>query len=59
MELLDEVMMKGINVARGRELPEKPTLMFEFVGSGNVRCPQLRVSSLWKSGGLSRLHFRI
>lgn len=31
--MLDEVMMRGINEATGRTLPEKPTLMFEFVGS--------------------------
>lgn len=34
VEMLDEVMVKGINLATGRELPEKPTLMFEFVGTG-------------------------
>ncbi|GAQ91178.1 FAD/FMN-containing dehydrogenases [Klebsormidium nitens] len=33
VEMLDEVMMRGINEATGRTLPEKPTLMFEFVGS--------------------------
>jgi D-lactate dehydrogenase (cytochrome) len=44
VELLDEVMMKGINVATGRKLPEKPTLMFEFVGSGE-RLPSTAILS--------------
>jgi hypothetical protein len=59
VELLDEVMMKGINVATGRELPEKPTLMFEFVGSGMCDCPELRFFSLSKSSELSRLLLRV
>ncbi|KAH7854912.1 hypothetical protein Vadar_019002 [Vaccinium darrowii] len=33
VELLDEVQVKAINIANGRELPEVPTLMFEFVGT--------------------------
>lgn len=33
VELLDEVMMQAINIANGKELPEVPTLMFEFVGT--------------------------
>ncbi|KAF7851987.1 hypothetical protein BT93_L1686 [Corymbia citriodora subsp. variegata] len=33
VELLDEVMMKGVNLANGKDLPELPTLMFEFIGT--------------------------
>ncbi|KAH7661631.1 D-lactate dehydrogenase (cytochrome) protein [Dioscorea alata] len=33
VELLDEVQMKAINVANGKNLPEVPTLMFEFIGT--------------------------
>lgn len=34
MELLDEVQVKAVNVANGKNLPELPTLMFEFIGTG-------------------------
>lgn len=34
MELLDEVQVRAINVANGKSLPEVPTLMFEFIGTG-------------------------
>ncbi|WOG98229.1 hypothetical protein DCAR_0417570 [Daucus carota subsp. sativus] len=33
VELLDEVQVKAINVANSKDLPEVPTLMFEFVGT--------------------------
>ncbi|KAG0481292.1 hypothetical protein HPP92_012150 [Vanilla planifolia] len=33
VELLDEVLMKAINIANGKNLPEVPTLMFEFIGT--------------------------
>lgn len=33
VELLDEVQVKAINIANGKNLPENPTLMFEFVGT--------------------------
>ncbi|XP_049932655.1 D-lactate dehydrogenase [cytochrome], mitochondrial-like isoform X2 [Nymphaea colorata] len=33
VELLDEVQVKAINFANGKNLPEAPTLMFEFVGT--------------------------
>ncbi|XP_057467623.1 D-lactate dehydrogenase [cytochrome], mitochondrial isoform X2 [Actinidia eriantha] len=33
LELLDEVQVKAVNVANGKNLPEVPTLMFEFVGT--------------------------
>ncbi|XP_066398613.1 D-lactate dehydrogenase [cytochrome], mitochondrial-like isoform X1 [Miscanthus floridulus] len=33
VELLDEVQIKAINVANGKNLPEVPTLMFEFIGT--------------------------
>ncbi|URE22958.1 FAD linked oxidases, C-terminal domain [Musa troglodytarum] len=33
MELLDEVQVKAINIANGKNLPEVPTLMFEFIGT--------------------------
>ena len=26
--------MKAINIANGKDLPESPTLMFEFIGTG-------------------------
>lgn len=34
MELLDEIQVKAINLANGKNLPEVPTLMFEFIGTG-------------------------
>lgn len=34
MELLDEVQVKAVNLANGKDLPEFPTLMFEFIGTG-------------------------
>lgn len=36
MELLDEVQVRAINIANGKHLPETPTLMFEFIGTGKV-----------------------
>ncbi|XP_078430834.1 FAD-linked oxidases family protein isoform X3 [Wolffia australiana] len=33
VELLDEVQIKAINYASGKDLPEVPTLMFEFIGT--------------------------
>lgn len=33
VELLDEVQVKAINFANSKNLPEVPTLMFEFVGT--------------------------
>ncbi|KAA8518422.1 hypothetical protein F0562_015896 [Nyssa sinensis] len=33
LELLDEVQVKAVNLANGKNLPEVPTLMFEFVGT--------------------------
>ncbi|XP_074304799.1 D-lactate dehydrogenase [cytochrome], mitochondrial [Silene latifolia] len=33
LELLDEVQVRAINIANGTNLPEKPTLLFEFVGT--------------------------
>ncbi|KAJ8460094.1 hypothetical protein OPV22_033020 [Ensete ventricosum] len=33
VELLDEVQVKAINIANGKNLPEVPTLMFEFIGT--------------------------
>ncbi|XP_038903405.1 D-lactate dehydrogenase [cytochrome], mitochondrial isoform X2 [Benincasa hispida] len=33
MELLDEVQVRAINNANGKNLPETPTLMFEFIGT--------------------------
>lgn len=38
MELLDEVQIRAINMANGKSLPEVPTLMFEFIGTGNLTC---------------------
>lgn len=34
MELLDEVQVRAINNANGKNLPESPTLMFELIGTG-------------------------
>jgi D-lactate dehydrogenase (cytochrome) len=34
VELLDEVMMKAINLANDKTFPEEITLMFEFIGTG-------------------------
>lgn len=36
VELLDEVQVKAVNVANGKNLPEVPTLMFEFIGTGQT-----------------------
>ncbi|PON44931.1 Glycolate oxidase subunit [Parasponia andersonii] len=33
VELLDEVQIKAINHANGKNLPETPTLLFEFIGT--------------------------
>ncbi|KFK25052.1 d-lactate dehydrogenase [Arabis alpina] len=33
MELLDEVQIRAINLANGKNLTEAPTLMFEFIGT--------------------------
>ncbi|KAL6575114.1 hypothetical protein OROMI_012399 [Orobanche minor] len=33
VELLDEVQVRAINIANGKNLPEAPTLMFEFIGT--------------------------
>ncbi|KAK7273707.1 hypothetical protein RIF29_14766 [Crotalaria pallida] len=33
VELLDEVQVKAINIANGKNFPESPTLMFEFIGT--------------------------
>jgi hypothetical protein len=36
VELLDEVQVRAINLANGKSLPEVPTLMFEFIGTGRL-----------------------
>lgn len=33
VELLDEMMMKAINIANDKKYPEEPTLMFELIGT--------------------------
>ncbi|XP_022766899.1 D-lactate dehydrogenase [cytochrome], mitochondrial isoform X6 [Durio zibethinus] len=33
VELLDEVQVRAINIANAKNLPEVPTLMFEFIGT--------------------------
>jgi hypothetical protein len=38
VELLDEVQIRAINMANSKNLPEVPTLMFEFIGTGNITC---------------------
>ena len=52
MELLDEVQIRAINMENGKNLPEVPTLMFEFIGTGNVNyyvigCSVLCSYGLW------------
>lgn len=57
VELLDEIMMKAINQANGREFAEKPTLMFEFIGTDAYALEQtLRVQKIaeeYKGHGFS------
>lgn len=36
VELMDEVQVKAVNIANGKNLPEAPTLMFEFIGTGET-----------------------
>ena len=38
LELLDEVQVKAINITNGKNFPECPTLMFEFIGTGGYMC---------------------
>ncbi|GAB2295768.1 hypothetical protein Dimus_029923 [Dionaea muscipula] len=33
VELMDEVQVRAVNIANGKNLPEVPTLLFEFVGT--------------------------
>lgn len=33
VELMDEVQVRAVNIANGKNLPEVPTLMFEFIGT--------------------------
>ncbi|PWA61966.1 CO dehydrogenase flavoprotein-like, FAD-binding, subdomain 2 [Artemisia annua] len=33
VELLDEVQVKGVNLANGKDLPEAPSLMFAFIST--------------------------
>jgi len=52
VELLDEVQIRAINMANGKNLPEVPTLMFEFIGTGNatyymISCSALCIYGLW------------
>lgn len=37
VELLDDVQVRAINGANGKTLPEVPTLLLEFVGTGNFQ----------------------
>lgn len=49
VELLDEVQVHAINNANGKDLPEFPTLMFEFVGTeAYAREQTLRVQNISK-----------
>ncbi|KAL5739554.1 hypothetical protein ACOSQ2_028734 [Xanthoceras sorbifolium] len=34
VELLDEVQVRAVNIANGKNLSKFPTLMFEFIGTG-------------------------
>ncbi|XP_044508553.1 D-lactate dehydrogenase [cytochrome], mitochondrial [Mangifera indica] len=40
VELLDEVQVRAVNIANGKNLPELPTLMFEFIGTEAYSCEQ-------------------
>lgn len=33
---MDEVQVRAINIANGKNLPETPTLLFEFIGTGEL-----------------------
>ncbi|MFS8003993.1 putative D-lactate dehydrogenase (cytochrome) [Helianthus anomalus] len=44
VELLDEVQVKAINLANGKELPEFPTLMFELWVQTNCVEPELELN---------------
>jgi len=33
---MDEVQVQAVNIANGTNLPETPTLLFEFVGTGEL-----------------------
>jgi hypothetical protein len=35
---MDEVQVRAINIANDKNLPEFPTLMFEFIGTGKAGC---------------------
>lgn len=49
VELLDEVQVHSLNIANGKDLPEFPTLMFEFVGTeAYAREQTLRVQNISK-----------
>ena len=39
VELLDEVQVRAINIANGKNFLETPTLIFEFIGTGKIRSP--------------------
>ncbi|XVF07472.1 hypothetical protein REPUB_Repub06bG0142000 [Reevesia pubescens] len=43
VELLDEVQIRAINIANGKNLPEVPTLMFEFIGTEAYSREQARI----------------
>ncbi|XP_024521697.1 D-lactate dehydrogenase [cytochrome], mitochondrial-like isoform X1 [Selaginella moellendorffii] len=43
VELLDEMQVKAINLANGRNYPEQPTLMFEFIGTENYALEQAKL----------------
>ena len=33
---MDEVQVRAINNANGKNMPETPTLLFEFIGTGEL-----------------------
>ncbi|TYI65321.1 hypothetical protein E1A91_D09G149300v1 [Gossypium mustelinum] len=51
VELLDEVQVRAINIANGKNLPEVPTLMFEFIGTEDPEAKKelwkIRKEALW------------
>ncbi|EOY09668.1 FAD-linked oxidases family protein isoform 3 [Theobroma cacao] len=43
VELLDEVQVRAVNIANGKNLPEVPTLMFEFIGTEAYSLEQTKI----------------
>jgi len=58
VELLDDVMMKAVNLNNGSEYEELTTLLFEFAGSENaIKEQKERIQELTKENNGSELQF--